>query len=102
MNTDKMSGSGAGGNYQNYGVGNNETPFKEVARKGKWSDTGPATSQGEGKGIGAFYAAELNERPNMSNPRNRGPERTPSKSASTAVPMVTMGSRATGRISGND
>jgi hypothetical protein len=44
----------------------------------------------------------LNERPNMSNPRNRGPERPPSRSAATPIPVQMMGGRATGRITGSD
>jgi hypothetical protein len=41
----------------------------------------------------------LNERPNTSNPRNQGPTRDPSRMGSSSVPVVTMSSRNTGRLS---
>lgn len=99
-----LDGSGAGGEYQNYGVGNSESTFREVTRKGKYpsDNTGPNRSQGETPGAGSIYAAMLNERPNISNPRNRGPERPPSRSGATPVPIVENSSRATGRLSGGD
>lgn len=100
----KYAGSGEGGEYQNYGVGNNERPFVEATRKGKFpsDNQGGGRSTGETPGVGTMYSVELNERPNISNPRNRGPERAPSRSASQGIPTVMMGSRATGRISGQD
>lgn len=99
-----LDGSPAGGEYQDYGVGNTDTSFREATRKGKYpvDNTGPNRSQGETPGSGAIYAAMLNERPNLSNPRNRGPERPPSRSAATPIPVTTMASRATGRLSGGD
>lgn len=102
--TNKFEGSPADGEYQGYGVGNNESSFREATRKGKYpvDNTGPNRSQGETPGAGSIYSAMLNERPNLSNPRNRGPERAPSRSAATAIPVVEMASRATGRLSGND
>ena len=102
--TNKLDGSPANGEYQNYGVGNTDDAFREVTRKGKYpsDNTGPNRSQGEVPGAGSLYAATLNERPNISNPRNRGPERAPSRSAATPIPVVEMSSRATGRISGED
>ncbi len=103
-NTNSFEGSPGGGEYQGYGVGNNDAAHREVTRKGKYpsDNTGPNRSQGETPGAGTIYSAMLNERPNVSNPRNRGPERPPSRSATTPIPIQTMGSRATGRITGSD
>lgn len=102
--TNQMAGSPADGEYQNYGVGNSPSSFREATRKGKFpsDNTGPNRSQGEVPGAGNINSAMLNERPNLSNPRNRGPERAPSRSGATAVPIVEMGTRATGRLSGSD
>lgn len=102
--TNTFDGSGGGGEYQGYGVGNTDTTFREATRKGKYpaDNTGPSRSQGETPGAGSIYAATLNERPNISNPRNRGPERPPSRSAATPIPVQTMASRATGRLNGGD
>lgn len=102
--TGKFEGSPGGGEYQGYGVGNNEASYREATRKGKYpsDNTGPSRSQGEVPGSGTIYSVMLNERPNLSNPRNRGPERAPSRSAATPIPIQSMGSRATGRISGSD
>lgn len=99
-----FDGSPAGGEYQGYGVGNNNSSFREATRKGKYpaDNTGPSRSQGEVPGAGSIYAVTLNERPNISNPRNRGPERPPSRSAATPIPLQVMQGRATGRITGND
>lgn len=102
--TNVFEGDAGGGEYQGYGVGNSPSTYREATRKGKFpaDNTGPNRSQGETPGAGSIYAAMLNERPNLSNPRNRGPERAPSRSGSTPIPIVTMESRATGRISGSD
>ena len=102
--TNKYEGSPGGGEYQSAGVGNNTAAYREATRKGKYptDNTGPGRSQGETAGAGSIYAATLNERPNLSNPRNRGPERAVSRSAATPIPIETMASRATGRLSGND
>lgn len=102
--TNKFDGSPGDGEYQNYGVGNTDASFREATRKGKYptDNTGPNRSQGETPGAGSIYAAMLNERPNLSNPRNRGPERAPSRSGATPIPIVEMASRATGRLSGED
>lgn len=102
--TNMLEGSPGGGDYQNYGVGNTESSFREATRKGKYpvDNTGPSRSQGETPGAGSIYAAMLNERPNLSNPRNRGPERPPSRAGATPIPVVEMASRATGRLSGHD
>lgn len=104
QNTNKFEGSAANGGYQDMGVGNNSESYREVTRKGKYpsDNTGPSRSQGEVPGAGSVYTAILNERPNVSNPRNRGPERAPSRSGSTPIPVQTMASRATGRINGSD
>lgn len=92
---------GSGSDYQSYGIGNTTASYREATRKGKFpvDNTGPNRSQGETPGAGSIYAAMLNERPNLSNPRNRGPERTPSRIGGTPMPIVTMESRATGRLS---
>lgn len=102
--SNKFDGSPGGGEYQGYGVGNTDAAFREATRKGKYpvDNTGPNRSQGEVPGAGSIYAAMLNERPNISNPRNRGPERPPSRSGATPIPIMTMASRATGRLSGSD
>jgi hypothetical protein len=102
--TNKFEGSGGGGDYQSYGVGNTDATYREATRKGKYpsDNTGPSRSQGETPGAGTIYSAMLNERPNLSNPRNRGPERPCSRSAATPIPIQSMGSRATGRINGSD
>jgi hypothetical protein len=102
--SNKLDGSPAGGEYQGYGVGNTDSSFHEATRKGKYpsDNTGPNRSQGETPGAGSIFAAALNERPNTSNPRNRGPERPPSRSGATPIPIVEMASRATGRLSGGD
>lgn len=102
--TNMLEGSSADGEYQGYGVGNNDASFREATRKGKYphDNTGPNRSQGETPGSGSIYAAMLNERPNLSNPRNRGPERAPSRSAATPIPITTQASRATGRLTGSD
>jgi hypothetical protein len=102
--SNKLDGSPGNGEYQGYGVGNNESSFREATRKGKYpvDNTGPTRSQGETPGAGSIYSAMLNERPNISNPRNRGPERAPSRSGATAIPTVEMSSRATGRLNGHD
>lgn len=99
--TNTYVGSPAGGGYQDMGVGNNDMAYREATRKGKWpgDNTGPGRSQGETPGAGTIYAAVLNERPNISNPRNRGPERAVSRSAGTAIPITMMEARNTGRLS---
>lgn len=102
--SNKLDGSPADGQYQNYGVGNSPESFRDATLKGKFptDNTGPNRSQGETPGAGSIFAAHLNERPNISNPRNRGPERAPSRSAATAIPITSMAFRATGRLSGHD
>ena len=101
VSSNKVDGSPSGGAYQDMGVGNNDEAFREATRKGKYptDNTGPNRSQGEVPGAGSIYSAELNERPNLSNPRNRGPERPPSRLGAKAIPIVSMASRATGRLS---
>lgn len=100
-NTSKMSGSPSGGSYGPAGVGNTASSYREATIKGKFPSAGGGErSQGETAGTGSMYSAELVERPNMSNNRNQGPERAPSMSAKAALPVVSMGSRNTGKISG--
>jgi hypothetical protein len=100
--SNKLAGSPGGGNWQNNGVGNSDDAFVEATRKGKYPDdnTGPNRSQGETAGAGSLYGTQLNERPNLSNPRNRGPERAPSRMGATPLPVVTANARHTGRVGG--
>lgn len=102
--TANMKNPGGGGEGQSYGVGNTDASFREATRKGKYpvDNTGPDRSQGETPGAGSIYTAMLNERPNLSNLRNLGPERAPSRVGGTALPIATMDTRATGRLSGSD
>ena len=102
--SNKFEGSPGGGEYQNYGVGNTNESFREATRKGKYpvDNTGPNRTQGETPGAGSIFSVMLNERPNISNPRNRGPERPPSRSGATPIPATTIASRATGRLSGGE
>ena len=97
-------GSAANGEYQDMGVGNNTEAYREATLKGRFpaDNTGPNRSQGEVPGAGSIFSALLNERPNLSNPRNRGPERAPSRVGAKPIPIVAMGSRATGRIGGGE
>jgi len=98
--TNRVGGSPAGGAYGEFGVGNNTASFREATRSGRFpsDNTGAGRSQGETPGAGSIYSAQLNERPNISNPRNRGPSRSPSRVGAKALPNVGMGSRATGRL----
>lgn len=88
------------GSYQEEGVGNTEMPYREATRKGKFpgDNSGPSRSQGEVPGTGSIYAAMLNERPNISNPRNMGPTRAPSRSGGTEMSIVGMETRKTGKL----
>jgi len=95
MNTSK-AGSG---NYQNLGVGNSSSHSLSATIKGKYpTPPGGHTSQGETPGAGSIYSAQLNERPNISNTRNRGPERSPSIAGAKSMPIVTASQRNTGKI----
>lgn len=88
------------GDYMEEGVGNSVAPYREVTRSGMFpgDNTGGGRSQGEVPGAGSMFAAVLSERPNISNLRNLGPTRAPSRSASTPITVVEQGSRNTGRI----
>lgn len=55
-------------------------------------------SQGEVPGVGSVYSAVLNERPNISNPRNQGPVREHSRIGKSTIPVVTSASRKTHKI----
>jgi hypothetical protein len=72
----------------------------QATRKGLFPDdnTGGDRSQGETAGAGSIYAAVLNERPNISNPRNQGPERAPSRVGSSKIPVATDATRNTGIV----
>jgi len=100
--TNALTGPTGDGAYQDLGVGNNDMSFREATRKGKFpgDNTGPNRSQGEVPGAGSIFAAMLNERPNLSNPRNRGPDRAPSRIGATPIPITDQASRATGRVTG--
>lgn len=56
-------------------------------------------SQGEVSGAGSVYAAVLNERPNIADPRNQGPVRAHSRVGASTIPVVTASARNTGRLS---
>jgi len=95
MNTNK-AGSG---NYQNMGVGNSSSHSQNATLKGKYpTSPGGNSSQGETPGAGSIFSAQLNERPNVSNTRNRGPERAPSIAGAKSMPIITQGRRNTGKI----
>lgn len=74
----------------------------EVTRSGKFpsDNTSGERSQGEVPGAGSIYSAQLNERPNISNPRNQGPTRSHSRIGTSTIPVAMQGSRKTGKISG--
>lgn len=95
-----MASIGAPGEYGEEGVGNTVAPFREVTRPGMFphDNTGPDRSQGEVPGAGSMYSATLVERPNLSNTRNMGPSRAPSRSGGTPLEVVTTEMRRTGRI----
>jgi len=98
--TTKFAGSAGGGRYQDAGVGNSESTNVDATIPGKFpsGNTGEGRSQGETSGAGSIYAAGLTERPNVSNTRNLGPDRAPSRSGSTAIPVANVGSRKTGKL----
>ena len=91
---------GAPGEYQDEGVGNSLAPFREVTRPGEFpnDNMGPGRSQGETPGAGSLYSATITERPNMSNPRNMGPSRAPSRSGGTPLSIVTTEMRKVNRL----
>lgn len=75
-----------------------------VTRRGRFpnDNTGPGRSQGEVAGAGSLYAAVLNERPNISNPRNQGPTRTMSRIGQSSIPVAMMTDRDTGYLGGGN
>lgn len=70
---------------------------KNVTKKGK-GFTSSDSSLGATEGVGSTYSAVLNEWPNKSNTRNMGPERAPSPSVSSPLPVVMEDSRVTGKV----
>lgn len=100
MNTNSSMGSSGGGRWMGRGVGNSERNYVDATIPGKFpnDNRGGGKSQGETAGAGSIYAAVLNERPNVSNRRNQGPSRSPSRSGSTAIPVVSQRRRNTGKI----
>ena len=91
----------SGYSRESQGVGIAERHMVQATRMGRFPDDGIGgmRSQGETPGSGALYAAVLNERPNISNPRNQGPTRAPSRVGGSMVPNAVMMTRHTGRIS---
>lgn len=95
MANTNRAGSGDTGEM---GVGNSTSSFREVTRKGQPGvKHSGMRSQGETEGVGTMHSAVLNERPNLSNPRNRGPQRAHSSSA-PPLKVVMQTVRKTGRI----
>lgn len=84
-----------------HGVGQAAQHMVQATRTGAYpnDNTSGMRSQGETAGAGSIYAAVLNERPNISNPRNQGPVRAPSRMGSSVMPVITMSERNTGRKS---
>lgn len=80
------------------GQGNAASNTVKATRPGKFPDD-DGTSQGETSGAGSIYAAELNERPNTSNPRNQGPTRAGSRVGTSTIPIATVSGRKTGQTS---
>lgn len=74
----------------------------EATRKGKFPNDNSSgeRSQGEVAGAGSIYAAVLNERPNISNPRNQGPERAHSRVGKSTLPVAMVASRKAGVVKG--
>lgn len=99
-NTSSASAS-AGMERMASGAGAAESHMVRATREGKFpnDNTSGQRSQGETPGSGSIYAAVLVERPNLSSTRNRGPEREPSRMGSSAIPIMTMADRNTGRKS---
>lgn len=90
----------ASGDRVSEGVGMASSHTVDAKRAGIGEGSpGSDRSQGEVGGAGSIYSAQLNERPNISNPRNQGPTRAPSRIGSTSMPVITMAKRNTGKIS---
>lgn len=79
------------------GLGSAAKNSVAATRSGKFSASG-GSSQGETAGIGSQYSAQLNERPNLSNMRNLGPEREGSIVGKSTIPVATMVQRNTGKV----
>ncbi len=77
-------------------IGYSPTPMRQITKPSTAPSGGAGSSQGEGTPAGSIYTVYMSERPNLSNTRNRGPERN--HSVLGTVPQTTMGSRATGRL----
>ena len=80
------------------GVGAAQSQHPDVTAPDMDPQTGPNSSQGEIGGAGSMYTAQLNERPNMSNPRNQGPTRAPSVIGAASFPVVQVAQRHTGKL----
>ncbi len=90
---DRMSKGVGAADSNNTDVTNDE--MQEMPETGV---SGPNSSQGEVGGTGSIYTAQLNERPNISNPRNQGPTRAPSVIGAATIPVVRMAQRHTGKL----
>lgn len=55
-------------------------------------------TDGETAGVGSTFSAELRERENKSNTRNKGPNRTMSEIGAESMSVVRMSSRKTGQV----
>lgn len=95
------AGEAEGAERMHDGVGAAAKHMVQATRTGKYpnDNTGGQRSQGETAGSGSIYAAVLNERPNLSNPRNQGPVRAPSRMGSSVIPVMNVEQRNTGKKS---
>jgi len=85
------------------GQGAAARPTVDVTREGKYpnDNTSGERSQGEVAGAGSIYAAVLNERPNISNPRNQGPVRAHSRVGKSTIPIAMVRTRQDGKVAGS-
>jgi hypothetical protein len=100
-NTNNAAGmAGSADGRMASGVGQAAEHMVQATRTGRFpnDNTSGQRSQGETAGSGSIYAAVINERPNISNPRNQGPTRAPSRMGSSVIPVTTMASRNTGTV----
>jgi len=79
------------------GQGKARSNMVKATRSGRFPNA-YGTSQGETSGAGSIFAAELNERPNTSNPRNQGPVRGGSLVGESTIPIATFEDRQVDKI----
>jgi hypothetical protein len=89
----------SGTNRMRTGVGAADSNNVNATTPGKDAGSSGNSSQGETSGAGSIYSAQLNERTNLSNMRNQGPTRKPSRLGESTIPVATMANRNTGRLS---